>query len=83
MDTDKFGLLGKVLEAKGEIDRWVNALIERRLSGQLLRWSLRISFLWFGALKLISDASPVVNSFATFIRVLPVRLSSTSLRSLK
>lgn len=50
MDTDKFGLLGKVLEAKGEIDRWVNALIERRLSGQLLRWSLRISFLWFGAL---------------------------------
>ena len=49
-----------ILERNGEIDRRISALVGDQLSGQLLRWSLGVIFLWFGALKFVPNASPVM-----------------------
>jgi putative oxidoreductase len=60
MDGYGFELLRMVLGRNGEIDRRITALAGERLSGQLLRWSLGVIFLWFGALKFVPNASPVM-----------------------
>jgi uncharacterized membrane protein YkgB len=60
MEGYGFEHLRKILGRNGEIDRLINTLPREKLSGQLLRWSLGVIFLWFGALKFVPNASPVM-----------------------